>query len=107
MSPWAAQRFLGELKRIQQGLLGEVFAERNYLALMRARRIVAVVLLLLAMVATAALRWGGAGGGEVGVMSGGFKRHPAPATSPASPASPPASEPQGHGSDGKESLPPE
>jgi serine/threonine protein kinase len=105
--PEAAQRFLVELKRIQHGLLGEVFAERNYLALVRVRRIVAVVLLLLAMVATAALRWGGAGGGEVGVMSGGFKRHPAPATSPASPASPPASEPQGHGSDGKESLPPE
>ena len=45
--PEPAQRFLTELKYIQQGLMAEVFAERGYLQRARVRRSAAAAMLLV------------------------------------------------------------
>lgn len=50
--PDPAQRFLGELKRIQQGLISEVFAERDYSAAILRRAVVAVLVLVMLAVIT-------------------------------------------------------
>ncbi len=57
--PEPAQRFLTELKHIQHGLLGEVFAERNYLAQVRRRRITAIVMLAICALLSLGMWWSG------------------------------------------------
>jgi serine/threonine protein kinase len=55
--PDPAQRFLAELKRIQQGLIAEVFAERTHSAAVGVRAVVAVV--LIAMLTAITCDWRG------------------------------------------------
>jgi len=54
--PDPAQRFLAELKQIQQGLISEIFAEREHPRVVTRRRIVAAVLIaMLAMITSGRL----------------------------------------------------
>jgi len=50
--PDPAQRFLAELKQIQQGLISEIFSEREYARVVSRRGVVAVVLLVLLVLLT-------------------------------------------------------
>lgn len=57
--PEPAQRFLTELKHIQHGLLGEVFAEHDYLARVRRRRLSLAAMLAVCALLTLGMWWRG------------------------------------------------
>lgn len=96
--PEPAQRFLRELKQIQHGLIREVFAEREYPAAVRLRRIVAAIVLLVATVGIVVPRWPGATApavaAEARVADPGLQQQ-APVTQPAPLVGPVPSEPVG------------
>lgn len=61
--PEPAQRFMAELKQIQQGLMSEIFAERDYTRTTSRRSIVSAV--LLAMLAFITCTWPDAGNARI------------------------------------------